>query len=43
MQKVQKANFATAWADERPGVQQIEDTYALSTVNTIQGAFASAL
>lgn len=39
MQKVQKANFAAAWADERPGIQQTEDTYALSTVNTIQGAF----
>lgn len=40
MQKVAKTNFAAAWSAAEGGAgHHAEDTYALSTVNTIQGLF----
>ena len=36
VQKVLKANFGAAW-DEVGDEYQLEDTYALSTVETLQG------
>ncbi len=42
MQKVLKANFAAAW-EELGEDNQVEDTYALSSVKTLQGFSPLAL
>jgi hypothetical protein len=36
VQKTNKANFAAAW-EEIGGENELDDTFALATVNTLQG------
>lgn len=36
VQKTSKANFAAAW-EEVGGDNELDDTFALATVNTLQG------
>lgn len=40
MQKVTKANFSLAW-DEAAELAEVEDTYVLSSVRTLEEAVAS--